>query len=274
MRWRNFLIILLIGAMQALYAQNGAEDSNLPNVITHQDLEELSRDLDGFESDNRLKAVALDELAPEVEAALPAGQTIQQEDLADTRNTLEKTQLTINNLNVLLTDNNKSLTEAERLGNQLLANQQKSANPLSGERSAEAKAAFDSLIERNGRHIALLERQKKLLEEAIRLNRYHHTLLEMRYQRYNERYLESRDTLSKTIPLTTTQTQLLLQSERDRLVQRLANAGTMPRDTRLTTNMSVALIDKHLLFLQMGQDIAGVGAWVAQRLSVCLQLRA
>ena len=258
MRWRNFLIILLIGAMQALYAQNGAEDSNLPNVISPQDLEELGRDLDGFESDNRLKAVALDELAPEVEAALPAGQTIQQEDLADTRNTLEKTQLTINNLNVLLTDNNKSLTEAERLGNQLLANQQKSANPLSGERSAEAKAAFDSLIERNGRHIALLERQKKLLEEAIRLNRYHHTLLEMRYQRYNERYLESRDTLSKTIPLTTTQTQLLLQSERDRLVQRLANAGTMPRDTRLTTNMSVALIDKHLLFLQMGQDIAGV----------------
>lgn len=255
---RNIFLILFLSVLRVGYAQSGILAETQPTVISDNGLEELSRDLDGFASDNRLKATTLDELAPEVEMPLTADRVIHQEDLNDTRNTLEKIQLAIRNLNVLLTDNNKALTEAERLGSQLLTSQQKQANPLNSGQAGDDKTPFDALIARNTRHISLLERQKKLLEEAIRLNRYHHTLLEVRYQSYNERYLEARDTISKTIPLTTTQTQLLLQSERDRLAQRLASNTAMPRDTRLTTNMSIALIDKHLLFLQMAQDIAGL----------------
>ena len=256
--WRRVTLIfwLIFSTVAVSYAQQG-DNAPLPTVIAEQDLQELSRDLDGFASDNRLKAITLDELAPEVEAALPADRVIQQEDLNDTRNALEKVQLAINNLGILLTDNSKQLGEAERNASQLLASQQRRANPLSGGQDADSKAAFDDLIARNNRHIALLEQQKKLLQESIQLNRYHLTLLEARYQRYNERYLEARDTIAKTIPLTSTQTQLLLQSERDRLVQTLAR-DNLPRDTRLTSNISIALIDKHLLFLQMTQDIGGL----------------
>ncbi|MDO5091322.1 MAG: mechanosensitive ion channel [Cardiobacteriaceae bacterium] len=254
MWWRNFLIFIAFCTAQAAWAQPAPTPEPLPPVMASHDLEEFSRDLDGLESDNQLKIAKLDALRTENRAALPADQPISQEHLSETRSSLESIQNHINALNLALADNGKELAQAQRTAEQLLAAQQKRANPLSANRDDDAVAHFRTLLERNARHIALLQRQKTALQEALKLGRQHHALMDARYQRYNERYLEARENAGKTLPDTYLQDQKRLQNQREQLARQLTQ-GAPERDSRLTTNIDIALIDKQILYHQLARDI-------------------
>lgn len=256
MWWRNFLIFIAFCTAQAVWAQVAPDPVALPPIMASHDLEEFSRDLDGLESDNQLKSARLETLRAENQAALPPDQPVRQEDLSETRSALEKIQHNINAITLALADGNKELAQAQRNAEQLLAEQQKRANPLSGHRDEEAIAHARTLIERNSRHIALLQRQKAALQESLKLAKQHHALLDARYQRYNERYLEARENANtgKALPNAYLQNQKRLQGEREQLSRQL-NQGDLSRDTRLTTNTDIALIDKQILYSQLAHDI-------------------
>ena len=186
---------------------------------------------------------AQDEDLPEV---------VGERDLAAIRVSLEQVQADLAGLRGEQAAVGQAMEMEKKRSDALNALLQKQSNPLlrgNGDVHGD-RAQTEAQLAASQRHSQLLQRQKNALVQAVALAEQFHAALEARYQRFNERYLES----SRQAPTAKSRAADLAQLERQlaQLGEQL-NSGSLSREARLDRYIELTLVHSQI-FLTNSED--------------------
>ena len=186
---------------------------------------------------------AQDEELPEV---------VGERDLAAIRVSLEQVQADLAGLRGEQAAVGQAMEMEKKRSDALNALLQKQSNPLlrgNGDVHGD-RAQTEAQLAASQRHSQLLQRQKNALVQAVALAEQFHAALEARYQRFNERYLES----SRQAPTAKSRAADLAQLERQlaQLGEQL-NSGSLSREARLDRYIELTLVHSQI-FLTNSED--------------------
>ena len=195
------------------------------------------------ESWQKLLPAAQDEELPEV---------VGERDLAAIRVSLEQVQADLAGLRGEQAALGQAMEMEKKRSDALNALLQKQSNPLlrgNGDVHGD-RAQTEAQLAASQRHSQLLQRQKNALVQAVALAEQFHAALEARYQRFNERYLES----SRQAPTAKSRAADLAQLERQlaQLGEQL-NSGSLSREARLDRYIELTLVHSQI-FLTNSED--------------------
>ena len=195
------------------------------------------------ESWQKLLPAAQDEELPEV---------VGERDLAAIRVSLEQVQADLAGLRGEQAAVGQAMEMEKKRSDALNALLQKQSNPLlrgNGDVHGD-RAQTEAQLAASQRHSQLLQRQKNALVQAVALAEQFHAALEARYQRFNERYLES----SRQAPTAKSRAADLAQLERQlaQLGEQL-NSGSLSREARLDRYIELTLVHSQI-FLTNSED--------------------
>ena len=195
------------------------------------------------ESWQKLLPAAQDEELPEV---------VGERDLAAIRVSLEQVQTDLAGLRGEQAAVGQAMEMEKKRSDALNALLQKQSNPLlrgNGDVHGD-RAQTEAQLAASQRHSQLLQRQKNALVQAVALAEQFHAALEARYQRFNERYLES----SRQAPTAKSRAADLAQLERQlaQLGEQL-NSGSLSREARLDRYIELTLVHSQI-FLTNSED--------------------
>ena len=183
---RRFILALFLTLAATLIRAQGLD--NAGNAPSAAQLDQLEQSINANEARNRDWQRDLDELD---EDSLPA--TISENNLAAIRVALEQTQSDLTALNNTQASVAQEIEAARKRSDALSALLQKQSNPLLDNDDGHSAQTREQLT-LSQRHLQLLQRQKHILAQTETIGNRQKALLEARYQRYNERYLETRQT--------------------------------------------------------------------------------
>ncbi|MFC2503358.1 MAG: hypothetical protein ACFN4D_04815 [Cardiobacterium sp.] len=190
--------------------------------------------------------------------SLPAAQdeelpeVVGERDLAAIRVSLEQVQADLAGLRGEQAALGQAMEMEKKRSDALNALLQKQSNPLlrgNGDVHGD-RAQTEAQLAASQRHSQLLQRQKNALVQAVALAEQFHAALEARYQRFNERYLES----SRQAPTAKSRAADLAQLERQlaQLGEQLNN-GSLSREARLDRYIELTLVHSQI-FLTNSED--------------------
>ena len=190
--------------------------------------------------------------------SLPAAQdeelpeVVGERDLAAIRVSLEQVQADLAGLRGEQAAVGQAMEMEKKRSDALNALLQKQSNPLlrgNGDVHGD-RAQTEAQLAASQRHSQLLQRQKNALVQAVALAEQFHAALEARYQRFNERYLES----SRQAPTAKSRAADLAQLERQlaQLGEQL-NSGSLSREARLDRYIELTLVHSQI-FLTNSED--------------------
>ena len=191
----------------------------------------------------KLLPAAQDEELPEV---------VGERDLAAIRVSLEQVQADLAGLRGEQAALGQAMEMEKKRSDALNALLQKQSNPLlrgNGDVHGD-RTQTEAQLAASQRHSQLLQRQKNALVQAVALAEQFHAALEARYQRFNERYLES----SRQAPTAKSRAADLAQLERQlaQLGEQLNN-GSLSREARLDRYIELTLVHSQI-FLTNSED--------------------
>ena len=239
---RLILALFLTLTATLIRAQSLDNAGNAPSAAQ---LDQLEQAINANEARNRDWLRDLDGLD---EDSLPA--TISENNLAAIRVALEQTQSDLTTLTNTQNTVNQEIETARKRSDALSALLQKQSNPLLDNDDGHSAQTREQLA-LSQRHLQLLQRQKHILAQTETIGNRQKTLLEARYQRYNERYLETRQT---TADQTHSDRLNQLQARRQELNDRLDH-NKPDRNTRLDHNNELALINTQIYYTQIENEL-------------------
>ncbi|MDO4643668.1 MAG: mechanosensitive ion channel [Cardiobacteriaceae bacterium] len=239
---RHFLLssLLLIFCAVA-HAQNL---DNASALLTLPQLEHMESNTRQSEARNHEWQKSLSNLRDET---LP--ENISESDLAAIRVSLEQTQADLNNLTGEQNSIIQDLDAAKKRGDSLNALLQKQANPLldsiDNDKPHASRLQTQEQLELNQHLIQILQQQKSVALQGIAIAEQRKSLLEARYQRYNEHYLETRQGNATT---STRDNQLSRLEDNRRQLSSQLNNSNLDRDARLDKYIELALLNTQILY--------------------------
>ena len=240
---RRLILALFLTLAATLIRAQGLD--NTGNAPSAAQLDQLEQTINANEARNRDWQRDLDELD---EDSLPA--TISENNLAAIRVALEQTHSDLTALNNTQASVAQEIEAARKRSDALSALLQKQSNPLLDSDDGHSAQTREQLA-LSQRHLQLLQRQKHILAQTETIGNRQKALLEARYQRYNERYLETRQT---TADQTHSDRLNQLQARRQELNDRLDH-NKPDRNTRLDHNNELALINTQIYYTQIENEL-------------------
>ena len=192
---------------------------------------------------------AQDEFLPEV---------VGESELAAIRVSLEQVQADLAGLRSEQASVSQEIEAEKRRSDALNALLQKQANPLLGDEDSHgSRKQTEEQLAASQRHSRLLQRRKNALVQAVAIAEQFRTALEARYQRFNERYLESRQgggaAKSRDTQLAQLEQQLAQLSEQ-------LNGGSLSREARLDRYIEMALVNTQIFYTNSENELLALEA--------------
>lgn len=246
---RFFLPVLLWGLL-GYKALAATDTSTFPDYLSYQNFAQLKENIQDLKSHNQALQIDLKESNHEPKT-LDNDEIITQEILGKTRLMIEQANQDMALTNQKIEQLNKTLDENAKRNVALNAAVQKLSNPLALGTDSDFQQhnleRTQTLLDLNEQYAELIRQQKNVLVEGLQLKQQYKALLEQRYQRENERYLE----LQKKADNSTHDPELYhieqLERERTHLMQNLTPAH-VNRASYLDDNTELLLITTQIAF--------------------------
>lgn len=250
------MLLLAMAAQITIAQQPGMYDAVMP--ANSAQIEVVQEDIAHLRTQITQRQSSIERITATLSRPPSVSQIIQQEDLNQARIELEQVQLRQDNQKTRLRTLDKTLEDAKATSQQINVLLQKRANPLAAGEHEQSidQETLQYQLERNERYHTLLQDKRKLLQQAIELDRQYIALLDTRYQRFNERYLENDDARrsAQVAPSDLESQSQQLISERNRLNQALRD-GTLSSEQRLHHNILIAIVNKQIMFNAIGEEV-------------------
>lgn len=257
---RTLCLLLIALFFAPLWAQNTSENISAGDVPSLSQLNELKDQVYKLKEQNKQKAIQVESLTNTINTPLSSERSIKEEELSQTYIELEQARLQVDNLQNELSNLEQNLQNTKKRNNDLNSLLQKQSNPLSDSPDNQERDLIHTrqLLERNQAFEQVLSEQKELLSNALLLAERQRALLETRYRRYNERYLELQDNNPDQLLNNKVRDRVaLLEQTREQLSNKLTRAN-LDRLTRLDLNIELAMVIKQLFSNSIWQDYLSI----------------
>ena len=232
--------------VSAVFAQSLDNAGSVPSEAQLAQLETTLAQMETRNSEwQRSLPAVQDEALPE---------TVGERDLAGIRVTLEQVQADLAGLRSEQAAIGREIETEKRRSDALNALLQKQSNPLlsGGSEAHGDRAQTEAQLAASQRHSQLLQRQRNALVQAVAIAEQFRGALEARYQRFNERYLESRQgggtAKARDEALARLERQLSQLSEQ-------LNSGSLSREARLDRYIELALVNTQIFFTNSEHEL-------------------
>ena len=232
--------------VSAVFAQSLDNAGSVPSEAQLAQLETTLAQMETRNSEwQRSLPAVQDEALPEI---------VGERDLAGIRVTLEQVQADLAGLRSEQAAIGREIEMEKRRSDALNALLQKQSNPLlsGGSEAHGDRAQTEAQLAASQRHSQLLQRQRNALVQAVAIAEQFRSALEARYQRFNERYLESRQgggtAKARDEALARLERQLSQLSEQ-------LNSGSLSREARLDRYIELALVNTQIFFTNSEHEL-------------------
>ena len=232
--------------VSAVFAQSLDNAGSVPSEAQLAQLETTLAQMETRNSEwQRSLPAVQDEALPE---------TVGERDLAGIRVTLEQVQADLAGLRSEQAAIGREIETEKQRSDALNALLQKQSNPLlsGGSEAHGDRAQTEAQLAASQRHSQLLQRQRNALVQAVAIAEQFRGALEARYQRFNERYLESRQgggtAKARDEALARLERQLSQLSEQ-------LNSGSLSREARLDRYIELALVNTQIFFTNSEHEL-------------------